>query len=66
MLKNKARIDTQFIDDVKMGEKERFMDTSLTTGGSRITTPISYVYSTATSMLRHMGASWLSMFRVEL
>ena len=43
MLNYKARIDTQFIDDVKMGAKERFMDTSLTIGGSRITTPISYI-----------------------
>jgi hypothetical protein len=53
----RARIHTQFIDGMKMGEKKRFVDTSLTTDGSYLTTHISFVYSTAISMLRHVGAS---------
>jgi hypothetical protein len=53
----KARIHIQFTDDVKMVEKKKFMDTSLITDRSYLTTHISSVYSTVTSMLRHVGAS---------
>jgi hypothetical protein len=53
----RARIHTQFIDGVKMGEKKRFVDTNLTTDGSCLTTHISFDCSTAISMLRHVGAS---------
>jgi len=57
MSQYKARTHIQFIDGVKMAEKKKFADTSLTTDGSCLTTHISSVYSTATSMLRHVGAS---------
>ena len=52
-----ARIHTQFIDAVKVVERKRFMAMSLTIDGSCLTTRISSVCSTATSMLRHVGAS---------
>ena len=57
MSQYKARIHIQFTNGVKMAEKKKFADTSLTTDGSCLTTRISFVYSTATSMLRHVGAS---------
>jgi hypothetical protein len=57
MSQYRARIHIQFIDGVKMTEKKKFADASLTTDGSCLTTCISFVYSTATSMLRHVGAS---------
>jgi hypothetical protein len=53
----KARIHTQFIDDVMMVEKKRFVGMSLTIDGSCLTTHTSYVCSIATSMLKHVGAS---------
>ena len=57
MSQYRARIHIQFTDGVKMVEKKKFVDTSLTTDGSCLTTHISSDYSTATSMLRHVGAS---------
>ena len=48
MSQYKARIHIQFIDGVKMAEKKKFTDTSLTTDGSCLTTCISSVYSIAT------------------
>ena len=52
-----ARIHTQFIDNVKTGEKKMFVDMSLTIDGSCLTTHIYYVCSTVILMLRHVGAS---------
>ena len=53
----RARIHIQFTNDVKMAKKKKFMHMSLTIDGSCLTTSISSIYSTATSMLRHVGAS---------
>jgi hypothetical protein len=52
----KARIHTQFTDDVMMVEKKKFAGMTLTTDGSCLTTHTSYVYSIAISMLRRVGA----------
>ena len=57
MSQYKARIHIQFTDGVKMVEKKKFVDTSLTIDGSCLTTRISSAYSTATLMLSHVGAS---------
>jgi hypothetical protein len=53
----RARIHIQFTNGVKMAEKKKFVDTSLTIDGLCLTTRISSVYSIAISMLRHVGAS---------
>jgi hypothetical protein len=55
----RARINTQFMDDMTMAEKKKFTDMSLTIDGSCLTTHTSYVCSIATSMLRRVGASRL-------
>jgi len=57
MSQYRARIHIQFIDDVKMVGKKKFVGMSLIIDGLCLTTHISFVYSTATSMLRHVGAS---------
>jgi hypothetical protein len=57
MSQYRARVHIQFTDGVKMAEKKKFADTSLTIDGLCLTTRISSVCSIATSMLRHVGAS---------
>jgi hypothetical protein len=52
----RARFHTQFTDGVMMAEKKKFASMTLTRDGSCLTTHTSYVYSIATSMLRHVGA----------
>jgi hypothetical protein len=52
-----AKIHTQFTDGVTMVENKKFVDMTLTTDKSCLTTRTSNVYPIATSMLRHVRAS---------
>jgi hypothetical protein len=52
----RARIHTQFTDDVTMVENKKFMGMTLTIDGSCLTIHTSYICSIATSVLRHVGA----------